>query len=244
MRTRLYAVATRYVRQLRQLQPDEPHSSKATDGLHPSVSRGRRDIRCARFVVPPVAERIAFDIESYERRAREGPCFICALASGDVEYRRTNVMIHEDSDVLVFLNRYPTLRGYALQDHMGGLERTQDFARLFMIPTMYHCSGGYGPTHFDLINPIVHWVEQRQAPRSITVTGSDPQDASATRSRPVFAYPERAVYTGTGSVDDAANFTGVMPSQASDDHVDWLGQDLYNVPPHGVLVGQPAFAAE
>lgn len=61
-----------------------------------------------------MSERIAFDAEAYERRVRQGPCFICALASGDAEFRRTNVMIHEDPDVLVFLNRYPTLRGYTL----------------------------------------------------------------------------------------------------------------------------------
>ena len=61
-----------------------------------------------------MSERIAFDAEAYERRVRQGPCFICALASGDAEYRRTNVMIHEDPDVLVFLNRYPTLLGYTL----------------------------------------------------------------------------------------------------------------------------------
>jgi len=61
-----------------------------------------------------VSERIAFDADAYQRRVREGPCFICALASGDAEYRRANVMVYEDPDVLVFLNRYPTLRGYTL----------------------------------------------------------------------------------------------------------------------------------
>ena len=58
--------------------------------------------------------RVPIDSDAYERRVREGPCFICALASGDAEYRATNVMIYEDSEVLVFLNRYPTLRGYTL----------------------------------------------------------------------------------------------------------------------------------
>jgi histidine triad (HIT) family protein len=61
--------------------------------------------------MPP---RIPFDSQAYEQRIREGPCFICALAAGDAEYRATNVMIHEDPEVLVFLNRYPTLLGYTL----------------------------------------------------------------------------------------------------------------------------------
>src|SRR5579864_2504688 len=78
------------------------------------VARWPCDISCARLVVPRVSERIAFDAEGYERRVREGPCFICALASGDAEFRRANAMIYEDPVVLVFLNRYPTLRGYTL----------------------------------------------------------------------------------------------------------------------------------
>jgi len=61
-----------------------------------------------------VRPRVPFDLAAYERRTREGPCFICAIAAGDPEYRAATTMIHEDSDVLVFLNRYPTLRGYTL----------------------------------------------------------------------------------------------------------------------------------
>lgn len=80
-----------------------------------------RLVRCT-----TVSDRIPFDAEAYERRSREGPCFICALASGDPEYRRVNPMIYEDSDVLVFLNRYPTLRGYALVCPRRHVERLID----------------------------------------------------------------------------------------------------------------------
>ena len=59
-------------------------------------------------------ERVPFDIAAYERRTREGPCFVCAIARGDPEYRFPTHMIYEDDDVLVVLNRYPTLRGYSL----------------------------------------------------------------------------------------------------------------------------------
>jgi len=61
-----------------------------------------------------VSERVPFDSADYDRRTREGPCFICAIAAGEPEYRGVTTMIHESSDVLVFLNRYPTLRGYTL----------------------------------------------------------------------------------------------------------------------------------
>jgi diadenosine tetraphosphate (Ap4A) HIT family hydrolase len=61
-----------------------------------------------------MSQRLPFDMAAYERRTREGPCFICGLANGDPEFRGYNVMIYEDDDVLIFLNRYPTLRGYTL----------------------------------------------------------------------------------------------------------------------------------
>jgi feruloyl esterase len=39
------------------------------------------------------------------------------------------------------------------------LARTQKFARLFMVPGMFHCSGGPGPNVFDAITPLINWVE-------------------------------------------------------------------------------------
>ena len=59
-------------------------------------------------------ERVPFDIAAYERRTREGPCFVCAIARGEPEYRGPSHIIYEDDDVLVFLNWYPTLPGYTL----------------------------------------------------------------------------------------------------------------------------------
>jgi diadenosine tetraphosphate (Ap4A) HIT family hydrolase len=56
--------------------------------------------------------RAAFDIEQYERRVREGPCFICAFVAGDPGHRHH--VVDEDDDTVVFLSRYPTLLGYCL----------------------------------------------------------------------------------------------------------------------------------
>ena len=61
-----------------------------------------------------MSQRLPFDHAAYERRSREGPCFVCAIADGVPEYRGPTAMIYEDTDVLVFLDRYPTLRGYSL----------------------------------------------------------------------------------------------------------------------------------
>jgi feruloyl esterase len=42
-----------------------------------------------------------------------------------------------------------------------------------MIPTMYHCNGGYGPSQFDMVAPIVDWVELGDAPDAIVATQID-----------------------------------------------------------------------
>ncbi len=120
----------------------------------------------------------------------------------------------------------------AVTDRMGGLGATQRFARLFMLPTVYHCGGTYGPgtaVQFDFVNPITHWVEQGVAPDDVVLTHTI-QGGAVVRTRPVFAYPRQARYTGVGSIDNAANFVGVMPSPAPDDHINWVGNDLFNVP--------------
>src|SRR6266487_3025327 len=47
---------------------------------------------------------------------------------------------------------------------------TQQFARLFMFPGVYHCGNGYGPYHFDLVTTITNWVEHGTAPSKIITT--------------------------------------------------------------------------
>jgi hypothetical protein len=69
-------------------------------------------------------------------------------------------------------------------------------------------------------------VEGGQAPERIIATQTDVSGA-VVRTRPVFPYPEQARYTGTGSIDDAANFVGVMPAHLADDDFPWVGNDLF-----------------
>jgi diadenosine tetraphosphate (Ap4A) HIT family hydrolase len=60
-----------------------------------------------------VAEaRVEFDVEAYERRVREGPCFICQFLAGDPDYRHETV--YADEHTVAFLARNNTLRGHTL----------------------------------------------------------------------------------------------------------------------------------
>jgi feruloyl esterase len=86
---------------------------------------------------------------------------------------------------------------------------TPDFFRLFMVPGMAHCGGGTGPDRHDAMTAIINWVEKGQAPS--TMVASKVVDDKVVRTRPLCAYPQVARHTGTGSIDDAANFRCVAP---------------------------------
>lgn len=93
-----------------------------------------------------------------------------------------------------------------------------DFARYFPVPGMNHCSGGPAADQFDLLGPLVQWVEQGVAPQAVPATARGagnaggvnaelPADWSATRRRPLCAYPAVARYQGRGSLEDAGSFS-------------------------------------
>ena len=89
--------------------------------------------------------------------------------------------------------------------HDNDFSGVQKFYRLFRAPGVGHCAGGAGPQPQNLFNALVDWVENKNAPETIlsTVTSA----GVVTRTRPLCPYPQTAIYKGTGSTDDAANFT-------------------------------------
>jgi len=106
---------------------------------------------------------------------------------------------------------------------MGGLDATQDFFRLFMIPGMNHCSGGAGAYAIDYLAYLEEWVEGDNAPDKLV--GFHPAnsgidsfgtnlplgDDEIAFSRPSFPYPLNAQYSGEGDPNDADNFVPVAP---------------------------------
>jgi Tannase and feruloyl esterase len=88
---------------------------------------------------------------------------------------------------------------------MGGVAKIDNEYRLFMIPGMAHCGGGDGTSTFDMIPAIDAWVEKGQVPASIPASRT--RNGAVDRTRPLCPYPQQAVYKGSGSTDDAANFT-------------------------------------
>ena len=94
-------------------------------------------------------------------------------------------------------------------DTVGNADTVHDSFRLFMVPGMGHCSGGDGPDTFDMLSALDEWVEDGQAPDRLVAARL--RDGAVDRTRPLCPYPRVAVYTGTGSTDDAENFVCRIP---------------------------------
>jgi feruloyl esterase len=78
-----------------------------------------------------------------------------------------------------------------------------------MAPGMGHCGGGDGPNTFDKIGALDRWVEEGKAPDSLIA--SHLTGGKTDRTRPLCPYPQVAQYKGSGSIDEAANFTCKLP---------------------------------
>src|SRR3989344_2012698 len=73
-----------------------------------------------------------------------------------------------------------------VQARHGG--KADDFARLYLVPGMNHCSGGPATDQLHMLAQL-------------------PASWSATRTRPLCVYPKVARYNGTGDVESASSFS-------------------------------------
>jgi feruloyl esterase len=96
-----------------------------------------------------------------------------------------------------------------------GPKRTKSFYKLYMVPGAGHCGGGIGyyQTWNDGFGALVDWVENGKEPGVLIGTRAANTDPywPAARTRPICPYPEVARYSGTGSIDEAENFTCIPP---------------------------------
>ncbi len=99
-----------------------------------------------------------------------------------------------------------------VQLRMGENQASTAFARLFLVPGANHGFNGPGPSPIGMMEAVIRWVEDGQAPDRIDAEQRK-ETGKLIRTRPVFAYPRVAKYKGTGSPDDAANFAGAAPAQ-------------------------------
>lgn len=121
----------------------------------------------------------------------------------------------------------------ALQDRLGR-RQVQTFERLYLVPGMYHCSGGEGPSEIDLLTPIMQWVERGDAPDAIVAQTADAEDSAASRQhavvqrgRPVYPYPYVARYLGRGDPQKVSSYRRGTPLYTAPAPA-WRGSDFYS----------------
>jgi hypothetical protein len=93
-----------------------------------------------------------------------------------------------------------------------GKERANDFMKMYLIPNMGHCSGNAATDRFDMLTPMVDWIENGNAPDDIVASGVNffstlgtLTGLPSTRSRPLCAYPKTLRYTG-GDMSQASSY--------------------------------------
>jgi poly(3-hydroxybutyrate) depolymerase len=130
--------------------------------------------------------------------------------------RGAKMLVYHGTSDPIFSSDDTTAWYESLRSENGG--DAANFARFFRVPGMNHCSGGPATDQFDMLTPLVNWVEKGQAPDTVAASarGSGnaggvnpdlPADWSASRTRPLCAYPKVARYKGSGSIEDAASFS-------------------------------------
>ncbi|MFL0797160.1 MAG: tannase/feruloyl esterase family alpha/beta hydrolase [Cellvibrionaceae bacterium] len=94
----------------------------------------------------------------------------------------------------------------------GGVNKTQDFARLFLMPGTDHCglfpAHGYKDNGFDALTALENWVEKDQAPDELMLTKFD-KGGDVEWKRPTCSYPMKSLYNGEGDPNSADSFSCV-----------------------------------
>lgn len=117
------------------------------------------------------------------------------------------IVTHGVADPVFSVN--DTARWYAALNTNNG-DNAEAFARFYPVPGMNHCSGGPGTDAFDLLTPLVAWVEEDVAPGAVTASAradnAELPEALQGASRPLCPAPTVARYQG-GDPKSADSFS-------------------------------------
>ncbi|MEN9560412.1 MAG: hypothetical protein RLZZ502_1623, partial [Pseudomonadota bacterium] len=119
------------------------------------------------------------------------------------KYKGKLIMWHGMADPIFSAN--DTMRYFKLLTAAQGEQKTQDMARLYLMPGVNHCRGGEGLDKFELFQPLVDWVEKGVAPGAVVLENRKGGPFPG-MSRPACAYPKQAHYLGTGDSNNANHF--------------------------------------
>ena len=125
------------------------------------------------------------------------------------QHGKRMIVYHGSSDPI--FSSDDTVRWYNSLDR-----RSQESVRVYLVPGMGHCAGGPATDQFDLLTPLVRWVEEGDEPDNLVASARGPANAaganadlpatwSSSRTRPLCPYPQVAQYRG-GDIERAQSF--------------------------------------
>jgi diadenosine tetraphosphate (Ap4A) HIT family hydrolase len=86
-----------------------------------------------------MSERVPMDLAAYQEQARSGGCFICRMLRGDPA--AAHELLYDDGVHIAFLNRFPTLLGYAIvapRRHVADVVRDLTSAEYLELQAVVH----------------------------------------------------------------------------------------------------------
>jgi hypothetical protein len=106
------------------------------------------------------------------------------------------------------INYYRATAVHYSKFNQADFTNLQKFYRLFHAPGVGHCgfdSAGPIPDNNAAFAALVAWVEHGTPPQSLPASGGSAAPSGG-RTRPICPYPQTAIWSGSGSSDDAKNF--------------------------------------
>lgn len=157
-----------------------------------------RDVSYAYAKIAPAVDQTSTDLSAFK------------AAGGKL------IVYHGWNDPVV--SAYDSIQYYeGVHTAQGSQAATDEFYKLFLVPGMGHCGGGTGAGELrgngtsvpvaperDLLAALDRWVEQGQPPTDFVA--SRVAAGAVTRTRPLCAYPQQAVYSGSGDANLAASY--------------------------------------
>ena len=147
-------------------------------------------------------------VQDYPRTVQSGQIFNATDPDLRPFHRRGGKMIIYHGWADFGINPMRTVEYYRQVAALPG-DEIAEFLQLYLIPGMHHCNGGVNVDRFDLMTPLINWVEDGVAPQGLV--GNRVEQGKVTRTRPLCAYPRVSRYRGSGSIDEHDNFECVDP---------------------------------
>jgi hypothetical protein len=155
------------------------------------------------FLQDPDWDYLTYDFKGYEKEMRYASAYLDAISTDYGEFKN-----HKGKIIFWHGWNDPALSAYATIEHYNAVKANdpdiQSFMRLYLLPGVLHCGGGDGPSQVDWIALIRDWVENNNAPGR--VIASKTSNGKVVMTRPIFPYPDEAVYNGKDDPDKESSF--------------------------------------